>query len=186
IFTRDEMEGTFAIGDVHLAKADGPDVVMAFRWNDKPNQFGTPGMIMADWNRAAGKGTHATLSAFDVHNTLVAAGPDFRRGHASEVPSGNIDLAATILHILGVTPPEPLDGRVLREAMTWGNAEAPEVREETVRAERLIGTGTWKQYLKLSRVGKHSYIDEGNGAFSTAAIQGGVIPPRLDQSERSP
>ena len=39
-----------------------------------------PGMIDADWQRAAGKGTHATLSRFDMHNTLIAAGPDFKRG----------------------------------------------------------------------------------------------------------
>src|SRR2546430_5421872 len=29
-----------------------------FRWNDSKNQFGVPGMIEADWQRGAGKGTH--------------------------------------------------------------------------------------------------------------------------------
>src|ERR1700757_1004389 len=101
-----------------------PDVVMAFRWNDSKNQFGVPGMIDADWQRAAGKGTHATLSRFDMHNTLIAAGPDFRRGETDDLPSGNIDLAPTILKILGITTPDPMDGRVLGEVMTGSNLHA--------------------------------------------------------------
>src|SRR3712207_6124715 len=159
------MEGTFPIADAQLAKEDGPEVIMSFRWNDNANQFGISGMIMADWNRAAGKGTHATLSRFDLNNTLIAAGPDFRRGYRSEVPSGNIDIAPTILHILGISPPGPMDGRVLREAMTWGVSEAPEVRTELREAKRSFGTAMWEQYLQLSHVGTHTYIDEGNGTF---------------------
>ena len=75
-------------------------------------------MIDADWQRAAGKGTHATLSRFDMHNTLIAAGPDFKRGETDDLPSGNVDLAPTILQILGIKPPQKMDGRILSEAMT--------------------------------------------------------------------
>jgi arylsulfatase A-like enzyme len=165
IFTREKMEGTFLIDQIHMAKEGGPDVIMAFRWNDKPNQFGAPGMIMADWNRAAGQGTHATVSKFDVHNILFAAGPDFRRAYVSEVPSGNIDVAPTILRILGVTSSSPLDGRVLSEAMTLGDRHKPEVRHKREKATRLFGSSRWQQYLEISRVGQQSYIDEGNGSF---------------------
>ena len=75
-------------------------------------------MIDADWQRKAGEGTHATLSRFDMHNTLIAAGPDFRRGEIVDLPSGNVDLAPTILRILGITSPQQIDGRILSEAMT--------------------------------------------------------------------
>src|SRR4029453_5493317 len=94
-----------------------PDVVMAFRWDASKNQFNIPGMIDADWQRAAGKGTHATLSRFDMHNTLIAAGPDFQRGQADDLQTGNVDLAPTILRILGITAPQRLDGRLLSEAL---------------------------------------------------------------------
>ena len=57
--------------------------------DDSKNQFNVPGMIDADWQRAAGKGTHATLSRFDMHNTLIAAGPDFKRDQTDDLPSGN-------------------------------------------------------------------------------------------------
>src|SRR6201993_3526157 len=97
-----------------------PDVVMAFRWNDSKNQFNVPGMIDADWQREAGKGTHATLSRFDMHNTLIAAGPHFRRGFSDDLPTGNVDIAPTILRILRVESPSLMDGRVLTEAMVEG------------------------------------------------------------------
>ena len=77
IFAKQGLPGTFHLSDAKIDNPHAPDVVMAFRWNDSKNQFGTPGMIDADWQRAAGEGTHATLSRFDMHNTLIAAGPGF-------------------------------------------------------------------------------------------------------------
>src|SRR5439155_77558 len=95
IFTRQPMEGTFELEQARIQNDRAPDVVMAFRSYDSKNQFGIPGMIDADWQRAAGKGTHATLSRFDMHNTLVAAGPDFKPGETDDLASGNVDLAPT-------------------------------------------------------------------------------------------
>src|SRR5213593_2222162 len=57
IFTKEPMEGTFVLEQAMIQNDHAPDVVMAFRWNDSKNQFGVPGMIDADWQRAAGKGT---------------------------------------------------------------------------------------------------------------------------------
>src|SRR6058998_531044 len=129
IFTNEPMEGTFGFSEATIQSDRVPDVVMAFRWNDSKNQFGVPGTIDADWQRAAGKGTHATLSQFDMHNMLIGAGPDFRRGQTDDLPSGNLDVAPTILHILGIKPQEQLDGRILSEAMV--NIETPMLKPET-------------------------------------------------------
>ena len=85
IFTKQPMEGTFALEQANIQNDRAPDVVMAFRWDASKNQFDVPGMIDADWQRAAGKGTHATLSRFDMHNTLIAAGPDFKRGETNDL-----------------------------------------------------------------------------------------------------
>ena len=87
IFTKEPMEGTFGLTQALIQSGDAPDVVMAFRWTDLQNQFGVTGEIDADWQRAAGKGTHATLSRFDMHNTLIAAGPDFKRGQTDDLPT---------------------------------------------------------------------------------------------------
>jgi predicted AlkP superfamily pyrophosphatase or phosphodiesterase len=165
IFTREAMPGTFRLDQAKIDSKDAPDVVMAFRWNEKKNQFGVPGMIDADWQRGAGKGTHATLSRFDMHNTLIAAGPDFRHAKVTDLPSGNVDLAPTILRILGITPPQQLDGRILSEAMI--NIDAPTLKPETktIEAAKDFLSGTWRQSLQISRVGSTIYLGEGNGAF---------------------
>jgi arylsulfatase A-like enzyme len=171
IFTKQGLPGTFNLNDAKIDNPHAPGVVMAFRWNDSKNQFGTPGMIDADWQRAAGEGTHATLSRFDMHNTLVAAGPDFRSGQTDDLPTGNIDLSPTILHILGIKPPQEMDGRVLSEAMVSVDqmAAGREAETKTIEAKKNFAAGTWRQSLQISRVGSTIYLDEGNGAFAPNA-----------------
>ena len=178
IFTKQPMEGTFSFEQARIdppsvaaatydaAGSDhAPDVEMAFRWRDSKNQFGVPGLIDADWNRAAGQGTHATLSHFDMHSTLIVAGPDFRRGETNELPTGNVDLAPTICRILGTTPPQKLDGRILSEAMVNIDVVSAKADKNTVEAVREFPSGAWRQSLQISRVGSVVYFDEGNGAF---------------------
>ena len=167
IFTKEPMEGTFGLEQATIQSPHGPDVEMAFRWNDSKNQFGIPGMIDADWQRKAGEGTHVTLSRFDMHNMLIAAGPDFRGGEVDELPTGNTDLAPTILRILGIKPPQKMDGRILSEAMVNGDPLTAGLKPETKTTEAVkdLPTGTWRQSLKISRVGSTVYLDEGNGQF---------------------
>ena len=166
IFTKAPMEGTFTLDQGKIDNAHAPDVELAFRWNDSKNQVGVPGMIDADWQRAAGEGTHATLSKFDMHNTLIAAGPDFRRGEGDDSPSGNVDLAPTIARILGIASPEKMDGRVLSEAMTGEAVELPAANTHTLEAAHNFPDGNWKQYLRVTELGGTIYLDEGNGEFA--------------------
>src|SRR5215510_9144442 len=152
IFTKQPMEGVFALEQANMQNEHAPDVVMAFRWEDSKNHFGYPGMVDADWQRAAGKGTHATLSRFDMHNMLIAAGPDFKPRATDDLPSSNVDLAPTILQILGIKPPQKMDGRILSEAMTA--ATLSQKREtKTIEATKHFESGTWLQSLQISRVG---------------------------------
>jgi arylsulfatase A-like enzyme len=164
IFTKQAMEGTFALEQAKIDSADAPDVVMSFRWNENKSQFGVPGMIDADWQRAAGKGTHATLSRFDMHNTLFAAGPDFQKGLTTNVPSGNVDLAPTIVKILQIANAPKMDGRVL-PAFGFEDRMPPQPEIQTIEAKHEFPSGKWRQSLKISRVGSTIYLDEGNGQF---------------------
>ena len=167
MMTKKEKPGTFPLAKAMIDTPHGPDVVMAFRWTAEPNKYGVPGLIEADWNRQSEKGTHATLSHFDMHNTLFAAGPDFRQGITDDFPTGNVDLAPTIAKILGLEPPPKMDGRILAEAMKTTEIMAtPKPAEDTVEATRDFPDGTWRQYLRVLTVGSTSYLDEGNGGFT--------------------
>ncbi|MEY2585100.1 MAG: hypothetical protein QOD80_1126 [Verrucomicrobiota bacterium] len=168
IFARDKFDGTFSLETVRANTPDAPDVMVALRWNAKPNRFGTPGQIITDSARGPGEGSHASLSQFDVHNTLIAAGPDFRERVTTALPSANVDLAPTVLRILGLDTPAKFDGRVLAEAMEE-KAERTEPLSKTIQANRTFPAGEWRQHLTVSLVGETIYIDEGNGSFTAAA-----------------
>ncbi len=78
IFSREKIEGTFPRAQAHIDVAGGPDVVVASRWDDRANDADANGRIDASGTSEKYLATHGTLSRFDMHNTLIAAGP--RRG----------------------------------------------------------------------------------------------------------
>jgi len=163
IFFRVTMEGTFPISQVHLSTIKpSPDVIIALRWTNEQNEFGAPGMLIADAGKR-GAGTHGSLSRFDMHNTLVASGPDFRRGFVDDLPTGNADIAPTILYLLGVQSPSPTDGRVLREAFEKAPAAVQRPESTTIKAGCDVDLRHWEQYLKFTKIGDQIYFDEGNG-----------------------
>ena len=165
IFTRKKLKGTFALGDAEINSPEAPDIVVSLRWSPEKSPLGVPGLLTADGARkSGGGGTHASLSHFDMHNTLVAAGPDLKRGFTDTFPTGNTDLAPTILWLLGVKPTVPMDGRVLSEALTVKAPKAGKPTTKTIEASRTLGDSLWHQYLQISRVNGTVYFDEGNGA----------------------
>jgi hypothetical protein len=121
-----------------------------------------------------------------MHNMLVAAGPDFKPGATDDLPSGNTDLAPTILQILGIKSPDKLDGRILSEAIIGVNSRNSGLRSaeplplqkpetETIEATRHFPSGTWRQSLQISRVGSTIYLDQGSGAFVGSEVTGSEL-----------
>lgn len=164
IFTREPLPGTFPLAAAHLENANAPDVLMAMRWSEEPSEMAhARGTILAE-GRKPGQGTHATLSPFDLHNTGVAAGPDFLAGKRTELPSGNVDVTPTVAWLLGLKNLPAQDGRVLREALRDGNAPLPTVRTaDGPSATQKFPKSTWSQRLTGQTVGNTHYLDEGNG-----------------------
>jgi arylsulfatase A-like enzyme len=167
IFTKGGSEGTFKLADAGLDTPNAPDVLISMRWSaEKPNREGAmPGALLADGKGyRSGAGTHSSLSRFDMNNTLIAAGPDFKAGFRNQAPSASHDLAPTVLDILGIPVPKAgMDGRVLREAFADAtDADVPAVETTVLRAQRQLDKKLWQQYLKVSKVGNLTYLDEGN------------------------
>jgi hypothetical protein len=163
IFSRLKIDGTFPLETVRYPSTNNaPDVVISLRWHAGLNEYGTPGMFQST-EGTKGKGSHASLSPFDMNNTLVAAGPDLKKATINETPSGNLDLTPTILWIFGVKPLHPLSGRVLHEALATSRETVPTVKERRIEASTDVGLFRWQQYLKFSEVGDAIYFDEGNG-----------------------
>jgi arylsulfatase A-like enzyme len=170
VFSRDPLEGTFPLAEAHIDSPEAPDLVVSLRWNREKSATGAPGLLTIDLAPTAKKaGSHASLSAFDMHNTLIGRGPDLKRGVVDTLPTGNTDLAPTVLWLLGLRDEASrMDGRVLGEALS---VDAPPLRSYEMRrfeAKRATVGGVWQQYLQVSEVNGVRYLDEGNGAFGLA------------------
>ncbi len=162
ILCREKIEGTFALTDAGVASPDAPDIVVAPRWSAEKNQFGVPGTLVHDGGKA-GLGMHGSLSPFDQTNTLIGAGPDLREGLRNELPSGNIDVAPTVLWLMGIRPLVKQDGRVLFEALRDRPAPEGKPEEKRMEAKRELDGAVWKQYLRTVTYGGSTYFLEGNG-----------------------
>ena len=127
-------------------------------------------LFSPDWTAAAGRygfrGTaaqpgvagHGSSSPFDIHNTLVAVGPDLKAGVESAVPSGNVDFAPTFLHMLGIEIPASMQGRVLHEALRRG-PDPSEVTVESTEVQVESGDGAYRLTATVSQVDGRSYLD---------------------------
>jgi arylsulfatase A-like enzyme len=167
IFTRDALPGTFPLSQVHLDSTEAPDMVLSFRWNNETNANGVAGMLFADKSGFnTGQGLHCSLSPYDMHATLIAAGPDFRSNERSTIPTGNVDIAPTILHVLGLSSWTKMDGRVITEALAGSAPNVPRSETRRIESSATNGPVVWHQYLKISKVGVVDYFDEGNGSPS--------------------
>jgi arylsulfatase A-like enzyme len=167
IFTREKMEGTFPLSAAGVDSPDAPDVVVAPRWSAEKNAFGVPGTLIHDGAKKIGAGMHGSLSPFDQTNTLIAAGPDILSGVRNDLPSGNIDVAPTVLWLMGIRPLAPLDGRVLFEAIRDRKPEIVKPEEKRTEAARDLGGIRWTQYLRTTTYRGATYFLEGNGVQQT-------------------
>lgn len=163
IFSREKIEGTFPLSAARVDSPDAPDVVLAPRWSAEKNEFGVPGMLTQDGARMVGFGMHGSLSPFDQTNTLIGAGPDLRVGWRNELPSGNIDVAPTMLWLMGIRPLAKLDGRVLFEAIRDRAPESAKPEENRMEASSDLGGVKWTQYLRTVTFQGATYFLEGNG-----------------------
>jgi arylsulfatase A-like enzyme len=96
------------------------------------------------------------MSPWNVRSTFLAWGADFKKRATVRTPVGNVDVAPTILALLGVDG-DGLDGRVLDEALERGpdpEQVAVETRVHTVEA------GAYRAALQVSQVAGRRYVDK--------------------------
>ena len=144
-----------------------PDLTMSFKWDSGLNDFGYPGHVYSTGG-AVGQGTHGSMSKHEMRNVLFARGPSFKQEFESNVPSGNIDLAPTILHILGLQASKNMSGRVLNESLV-SNSDLKDKNwgTEIYNAEKGVGDLVYRQQIKINRVEETTYLDYGTNTLGS-------------------
>jgi predicted AlkP superfamily pyrophosphatase or phosphodiesterase len=162
------VEGTFALELIHCACPDrGPDLLATFPWTSEPNTFGVTGTDLACTSGGARLLTsdHGSMSPWNVRNTLLAWGAGVRRGVTAPAPAGNVDVAPTILALLGLEDHAGMDGRVLSEALVAG----PDPAQVAVETRRYAAQAAdYRAGLQVSLVAGRRYVDQSWRAAPTS------------------
>lgn len=159
------VPGTFSLEYAHLGgHARSPDIAFTFPWSSAANRFGVRGMDYSIVTKGAtmavsvDTANHGGIGPFTVTNTMLAWGPDYKRGIVDRAPAANVDVAPTILHLLGLQQAASgMQGRALTEAMVGG----PDEEQVPVETHALrVASGNYRAVLQASEVDGRRYIDK--------------------------
>jgi predicted AlkP superfamily pyrophosphatase or phosphodiesterase len=160
------VEGTFSLDIAHLGGHErSPDIVLTFPWTSAANRHGVPG---TEYNLVGGKtasgsidseaGNHGGIGPWTIRNTMLANGPDFKKGALIRTPTSNVDVTPTLLRLLGLDVADaPLDGRAMTEAF----ANGPDQEQVTMEVRTLrVQHGNYHAVLQESETGGKRYLDK--------------------------
>jgi arylsulfatase A-like enzyme len=161
LFVRDDlldvcpgaMPQSAALGN-HARSAE---LMFGYRWWPRDNEYGVHGCSASYSSIAA---SHGSASPHEVNNSLVAWGKGIKQGVTSTAPCGTVDIAPTVLHLLGIVPPISIQGRVLYEIL----ADGPLLTELSVsqivqHATYTAEAGPKEQVARYSVIDGHRYLD---------------------------
>lgn len=152
------MPGSMPQSAAHGGHRRSAEVMYALRWWDGANAQGVPGSVAHGAPMAA---IHGSASPYDVTNTLIAWGPSFKGGVVSGAPCGIVDVAPTILRLLGLAPAPTMQGRVLEELLRDGpDPERLPVTQSAREALLMTPDGLRRQIAAYSAVAGHTYLDQ--------------------------
>jgi predicted AlkP superfamily pyrophosphatase or phosphodiesterase len=166
------VPGTLSFDAVRWNHERSAQLLFSPDWTDAANAHGVRGTVSS-----YGIAGHGSSSPWDIHNTLLAAGPNLKRGVIVDVPSANVDFAPTFLTLSGLAIPPSMQGRPLEEALTGGaTADASAVRSLEHAATTGDGSYTVTGMFSIVSAGGREYrYFEGTRVVRKPAVAG---PPK--------
>jgi hypothetical protein len=162
LFLRDDLTGECpgfmpqsSVFNFHRRSAE---ILLSYQWSLDRNNHSVPGSAQSASRFVA---THGSSSPYDMNNCLVAWGKGIRQGVISETPCGIVDVAPTVLHLLGIEIPRDMDGRVLNEILEGdASPEAAAVSREIKKCIYSGHAGEKCQTVQISRMNRSRYLDQ--------------------------
>ncbi len=159
---RGSVPGALALVDANLdgtARAPRPSLVVALHnfALDAGNAVRSQ-VDVSDYTTKTGQGMHGSFGPADVLNTMIAFGPDFKKGYVDPAPAGNVDVAPTLARVLGFKLPShgQWTGRVLSESLAGGPAAPATSCTETTSPSAPSG---FRTTLRTQIAGGVRYLD---------------------------
>lgn len=129
-----------------------PAIVVTFKVFYRTSGDLQSAVQISDTTLQEGQGMHGGFGREQTFNNMAAMGPDFKPGFVDESPAGNIDIAPTLAHILGLRMPSvgSIRGRVLEEAFPGSKSADASPRKALVSAPDESGLSTLLEYQELN------------------------------------
>lgn len=144
------IPGTLPYSSAGVDHARAPDLIFVLRDSAGPDCAGFRGQGWTpSGNIPAGGGMHGGLHEMEVSNLLLIDVPG-RSPATRTAPAGLIDIAPTILGLLGLEASHSMTGRSLLD---------PDPHFEIERFE--VGAGPYRQRLEIARMGRAQYVLSG-------------------------
>jgi predicted AlkP superfamily pyrophosphatase or phosphodiesterase len=144
--------GTLSFDVARWGHERAAEILYSPDWTDRKNEYGVAGTSAS--NGTAG---HGSSSPFEIHNTLMAVGPDLKQRALVSTPSGNVDFAPTFLRLLGIRAPSSMQGRVLQEGLRTGSTSAASVQPLQQTAATSDGAYSQTAFFSIVRSGGATY-----------------------------
>jgi predicted AlkP superfamily pyrophosphatase or phosphodiesterase len=147
------VPGTLSFGVARWNHPRSGEILVSANWTREKNEAGYEGKTTQ-----SGVAGHGATSPHDIRIPLIAAGPDFREHAVSDAPTSNVDLAPTLLRLLGLEVPATMTGRVIEEGLRSGRPPTPlriDHATETVRTP----DGSYELTAHVSVAAGHRYLD---------------------------
>jgi arylsulfatase A-like enzyme len=151
-----EIPGTFAFGLVGLDHARGPDLVYALRSAEDRDPYDLPGLGLVTGGIPQGGGMHGGLNRFELTTVLMIRAPGLDAGRVDRSPRGIIDIAPTILGLLGSAPAPTMTGRSLVAPAGSDPVRSFSLSQGTFRQTIMVAGETGRQILVQGASGASS------------------------------
>jgi hypothetical protein len=156
------VPGALPLGAINLkgkARTPTPAIVVALKTFclDPDDPLGTA-VEISDTVLPHGQGMHGSFGRADTLNTMIAFGPDFKRGFVDRAPASNADIAVTLAKLLAIAPAGrgKLRGRVLSEAFAGQPDRLPSTCSVAASTPGPLGLRTWLHFQEAAGV---RYLD---------------------------
>ena len=151
VFTREGQQGTLAFSEVYWDHPRSADILTSYNWTQGVNAYGYMGETMNP-----GVAGHGSSSPFDIRTFFAIGGPQIKSATTSKLPTSNVDLAPTVLHLLGLPPAPSMNGRILTEALT--STPPPDSSQATYSTVTSEAQG-YTLHLDRSELEGKGYVD---------------------------
>lgn len=154
------IDGTISTDFVGFDHARGSDLDYVLRTSNESGANGYWGECTFEVAQGvpAGGTIHGGLHPAELSAFCLISGSATRQGHMSKLPSGIVDIARTVVHLLGIKAPLTMDGRVLHEALNSNQPSNNEVTSDSVTTT----WGAYSQTVNRLHYGSSIYMDGGS------------------------